>query len=66
MTGNIGVHHIHHLASRIPSYRLSEVLDDHPQLRNISRLTLRQSLELFRCALCVFSEAGGEGCNAVR
>ena len=32
-TGNIGVHHVHHLSSRIPFYRLPEVLRDHPQLR---------------------------------
>jgi acyl-lipid omega-6 desaturase (Delta-12 desaturase) len=46
-TGNIGVHHIHHLSSRIPFYRLPEVLRDHPQLASIGRLTFLQSL---RCA----------------
>ncbi|MBN9018041.1 MAG: fatty acid desaturase [Rhizobiales bacterium] len=46
-TGNIGVHHVHHLASRIPFYRLSEVLADHPQLAGVGRLTF---LESFRCA----------------
>lgn len=51
MTANIGVHHVHHLASRIPFYRLSEVLEDHPQLRKISRVTLRQSLHCARLAL---------------
>ncbi|MGH6943337.1 MAG: fatty acid desaturase [Geminicoccaceae bacterium] len=50
-TANIGIHHVHHLASRIPSYRLSEVLKDHPQLREVGRLTLRQSLGCFRLAL---------------
>ncbi|MCG5541877.1 MULTISPECIES: fatty acid desaturase [unclassified Halorhodospira] len=43
-SANIGVHHVHHLSSRIPSYRLREVLDDHPELRNVGRITLRQSL----------------------
>jgi acyl-lipid omega-6 desaturase (Delta-12 desaturase) len=43
LTANIGVHHVHHLASRIPFYRLPEVLKDHPRLREISRITLRQS-----------------------
>jgi acyl-lipid omega-6 desaturase (Delta-12 desaturase) len=46
-TGNIGVHHVHHLSSRIPFYRLPEVLRDHPQLASLGRLTLLQSL---RCA----------------
>jgi omega-6 fatty acid desaturase (delta-12 desaturase) len=50
-TANIGVHHVHHLASRIPSYRLHEVLADHPELRHLGRLTLRQSLGCFRIAL---------------
>jgi acyl-lipid omega-6 desaturase (Delta-12 desaturase) len=30
-TANIGVHHIHQLCSRIPCYRLPDVLRDHPQ-----------------------------------
>jgi omega-6 fatty acid desaturase (delta-12 desaturase) len=46
-TGNIGVHHVHHLCSRIPFYRLPEVLRDHPQLASLGRLTFAQS---FRCA----------------
>jgi acyl-lipid omega-6 desaturase (Delta-12 desaturase) len=50
-TANIGVHHVHHLASRIPSYRLGEVLRDHPRLREVSRLTLRDSFRCFRLAL---------------
>jgi acyl-lipid omega-6 desaturase (Delta-12 desaturase) len=51
LTANIGVHHVHHLASRIPSYRLPEVLEDHPRLREINRLTLRQSLRSVPLAL---------------
>ncbi len=27
MTGNIGLHHVHHLAPKIPNYRLQEVHD---------------------------------------
>jgi omega-6 fatty acid desaturase (delta-12 desaturase) len=44
-TANIGVHHVHHLSSRIPYYRLPEVLRDRPELRNVGRLTLVQSLK---------------------
>jgi acyl-lipid omega-6 desaturase (Delta-12 desaturase) len=51
LTANIGVHHVHHLASRIPFYRLPEVLRDHPRLRETSRITLRQSLRCVRLAL---------------
>ncbi|WP_371036566.1 fatty acid desaturase [Rhodosalinus sp. FB01] len=47
LTGNIGAHHVHHLASRIPFYRLPEVLRDHDDLVETRRLTLWESL---RCA----------------
>ena len=50
-TANIGVHHVHHLASRIPFYRLPEVLRDHPELKDVGRLTLWQSLQCVRLAL---------------
>jgi len=48
LTGNIGLHHIHHLSSRIPNYRLQECLDENPVLQRVTRLTLRHSLA------CVF------------
>jgi len=38
------MHHVHHLSSRIPYYRLPQVLRDHPELRDVGRLTLAQSL----------------------
>jgi omega-6 fatty acid desaturase (delta-12 desaturase) len=50
-TANIGVHHVHHLSSRIPYYRLPEVLRDHPELRAIGRLTLLESFRCVRLAL---------------
>ncbi|RUP08577.1 MAG: fatty acid desaturase [Hyphomicrobium sp.] len=46
-TGNIGLHHIHHLNSTIPNYRLSACLEGSPELKSINRLTLRDSI---RCA----------------
>ncbi|MFO8005107.1 fatty acid desaturase, partial [Thioalkalivibrio sp.] len=51
MTANIGIHHVHHLASRIPFYRLPEVLKDYPHLRSVSRVTLKESLHGARLAL---------------
>ena len=45
-TANIGVHHVHHLSSRIPYYRLPEVLRDHPELADVGRIGI---LESFRC-----------------
>ena len=47
VTANIGVHHVHHMASRIPFYRLGEVLRDHDILSRMKRLTLMDSI---RCA----------------
>ncbi len=50
-TANIGVHHVHHLCSRIPFYRLPQVLRDHPELAPIGRLTVGQSLACVRLVL---------------
>jgi len=51
LTGNIGFHHIHHLCSRIPNYRLQECLEASPRLQSINRLTLRESLKGIRLTL---------------
>jgi omega-6 fatty acid desaturase (delta-12 desaturase) len=50
-TANIGLHHIHHLCSRIPNYRLQECLDENPELRQAPRLTLLDSLRCARLSL---------------
>jgi len=51
MTANIGVHHVHHLSSGIPFYRLRDVLRDHPELGAVGRLTLWQSFGCIRLTL---------------
>lgn len=51
ITGNIGVHHVHHLSSRIPFYRLRQVLRDHPELNAVNRMTFFQSLRCIPLAL---------------
>jgi len=43
-TGNIGYHHIHHLASQIPNYRLRQCFAEVPELQHVTRLTIRESL----------------------
>ena len=50
-TANIGMHHVHHLCSRIPYYRLPRALRDHSELRSVSRLTMLQSFRCVRLAL---------------
>jgi omega-6 fatty acid desaturase (delta-12 desaturase) len=41
LTGNIGYHHIHHLNSKIPFYRLPEVMNKFKELQNCKRTSLR-------------------------
>lgn len=46
LTAHIGIHHVHHLYSRIPYYNLPKVLRDYPELANVHRITLWES---FKC-----------------
>jgi omega-6 fatty acid desaturase (delta-12 desaturase) len=50
-TANIGIHHVHHLSSRVPYYRLPRVLRDYPELRDVGRITLMQSFACVRLVL---------------
>ena len=50
-TGNIGLHHIHHLCSMIPNYKLQACLDASPELQAMNRVTLWQSIMCARLAL---------------
>jgi omega-6 fatty acid desaturase (delta-12 desaturase) len=40
LTGNIGYHHIHHLNSKIPFYRLPEVMAQIKELQSCKRTSL--------------------------
>jgi omega-6 fatty acid desaturase (delta-12 desaturase) len=50
-SANIGIHHVHHLASRIPFYRLPEVLREVPALATINRIGVQESLGAVRLVL---------------
>jgi omega-6 fatty acid desaturase (delta-12 desaturase) len=50
-SANIGYHHLHHMATRVPNYRLRECFDSHPRLQQAKRLTLRTSLRSARLRL---------------
>ncbi len=50
-TGYIVIHHVHHLVSRIPFYRLPEVLEQHPALRDMNRFTALQACSTLRLTL---------------
>ena len=45
MTANISVHHVHHLNSKVPNYRLQECLERVPELNRARRLTVMESLK---------------------
>ena len=47
-TANIGYHHIHHLNHRIPFYRLPEIYDAIPELRQVKTTSLHPR-EIWRC-----------------
>jgi omega-6 fatty acid desaturase (delta-12 desaturase) len=44
LTGNIGIHHVHHISSQIPFHALPKVVRDYPELKEIGRLTLWESI----------------------
>ena len=57
VTGNIGFHHIHHLAPRIPNYLLPQAQAACPQLQPGAALTLRSTAMMLRTNL--WDEAAG-------
>ncbi len=50
-TGNIGYHHIHHLSSRIPNYRLQACHESSPLFKHVTPLTIFRSIRAFRLKL---------------
>ncbi|MBT8189740.1 MAG: fatty acid desaturase [Saprospiraceae bacterium] len=46
LTGNIGIHHIHHLSARIPNYNLEKCMKENPILTKYANvLTFKESLK---------------------
>ena len=50
-SGNIGLHHVHHLNARIPNYRLQRAHDENPVFHDVPVLTLRDGLRTTRLKL---------------
>jgi omega-6 fatty acid desaturase (delta-12 desaturase) len=48
ISGNIGLHHVHHLRPRIPNYNLQQCVDATPELQLPNALTLGSSLRAVR------------------
>jgi acyl-lipid omega-6 desaturase (Delta-12 desaturase) len=50
-TGNIGVHHVHHLSARIPNYNLQRAHDENPIFHGVPTLSLWDGLRAVRLKL---------------
>jgi acyl-lipid omega-6 desaturase (Delta-12 desaturase) len=50
-TGNIGLHHVHHLRPRIPNYNLQPCHEATPFLQNVRHLGIRESFGCLRLNL---------------
>jgi omega-6 fatty acid desaturase (delta-12 desaturase) len=50
-TGNIGLHHVHHLNARIPNYNLQRAHDENPVFHDVPTLSLWDALRAVRLKL---------------
>jgi acyl-lipid omega-6 desaturase (Delta-12 desaturase) len=50
-TGNIGLHHVHHLNARIPNYNLQRAHDENPVFAQVPTLSLWDALRTVRLKL---------------
>jgi acyl-lipid omega-6 desaturase (Delta-12 desaturase) len=50
-TGNIGLHHVHHLSARIPNYNLHRAHEEVPIFREVPTITLWDGLRAVRLKL---------------
>jgi omega-6 fatty acid desaturase (delta-12 desaturase) len=51
ISGHIGLHHLHHLSSKIPNYHLRDCFEQNPELWRAKRLSLLASLGCARLAV---------------
>jgi acyl-lipid omega-6 desaturase (Delta-12 desaturase) len=56
-TGNIGLHHVHHLSAKVPNYNLQRAHDESSIFHNVPVLTVRDGLRSIR--LKVIDPEGG-------
>lgn len=50
-SGNIGLHHVHHLSARVPNYHLQRAHDDNPVFHDVPVLTFWPAMRTFRLKL---------------
>lgn len=51
ITGDIGVHHVHHISPKIPNYKLQKCHDENPIFHKVTTLRLRDTLPTLRLSL---------------
>lgn len=51
ITANIGIHHVHHMSSRIPNYKLQAVHDENPEFHGVHKVTMADTWRLINLAL---------------
>ena len=51
ITGNIGLHHVHHIAPRIPNYRLQQCHEANPIFHSSPTITIRSGTAALRLTL---------------
>ncbi len=51
LTGNIGLHHVHHLSARIPNYNLQAAHDENAALHTVPTISLLEGLRATRLKL---------------
>jgi omega-6 fatty acid desaturase (delta-12 desaturase) len=59
VTANIGYHHVHHLNSRIPFYRLPEVMKALPELQDVKTTSLHPA-DVWRCLRLKLWDVAGQ------
>jgi omega-6 fatty acid desaturase (delta-12 desaturase) len=50
-TGNIGLHHVHHLSAKVPNYNLQRAHDENPVFHSVPTITLWDGLKAVRLKL---------------
>jgi omega-6 fatty acid desaturase (delta-12 desaturase) len=50
-TGNIGLHHVHHLSTRVPNYNLQRAHDENPVFHDVPTLSLWDGIRAVRLKL---------------
>jgi omega-6 fatty acid desaturase (delta-12 desaturase) len=56
-SGNIGLHHVHHLSAKVPNYNLQRAHDEMPIFQDVPVLSVREGLRAVR--LKVIDPASG-------